>query len=91
MRKLSMEEISEVSGGDMTKGAASIGLAGGIGAAAFGASWGSLGVGVAAAASPVAVLAVVALTFYGGYSMAEDEDSSDSKSQCLFKDTISPI
>ena len=85
MRELSMEEISGVSGGDMTKGAASIGLA------AFGASWGSVGVGVAAAVSPIAVLAVVALTFYGGYSMAEGEDSSDSKSQCLFKDTISPI
>ncbi|MBT3206121.1 MAG: hypothetical protein HOM14_03030 [Gammaproteobacteria bacterium] len=89
MRELTMDEISEVSAAGMAKGAASIGLASGIGAAAFGASWGSVAVGLATAVSPIAVLAIVTLTFYGGYSMGEGEDDSDSSDQCLLKDTAS--
>ena len=50
-----------MSGGDWNKGVGAFGLAGGIGFAAFGASWGSIGVGLAFAASPLVVLGMVGL------------------------------
>lgn len=59
-----------MSGGDWNKGVGAFGLAGGIGFAAFGASWGSIGVGLAFAASPLVVLGMVGLAAYGGYQLA---------------------
>ena len=48
-----------------TQTAVAIGGVSVIGTAAFGASWGAVGVGLAVAVSPLAVAAMVALTLYG--------------------------
>lgn len=70
MRDMTMDEIDQVGGADAASGLASFAAAGGIGLAAFGTSWGSVGVGLAFAVSPIAVGAMVGLALYGGYQFA---------------------
>ena len=67
MEDLSVKEIDSVSGGTIKEGAKLFALAGGIGAAAYGVSWGSVAVGVAFAASPIAFVAMVGVAGYAGY------------------------
>ncbi len=73
IEELTMNEIEQVNGGGPrgVKGAASFGLALGIGTVTFGAGWGSVGVGLAFASAPLAVGAMVALALYGGYQAAK--------------------
>lgn len=71
--ELESDEIEVVSGGSGSGWAGagfSSAAAFGIGAAAFGSSWGAVGVGLAFAVSPIAVGAMVGLAAYAGYSAA---------------------
>lgn len=70
MHELSIDEIGIVSGAGPKEAGAALGVAGTIGAAALGAGWGTMAVGAAFAASPLAVVAVVALAVYAGYELA---------------------
>ena len=69
MCELSIDEIDCVSGGftNQEYAVASVTLAGGIGMATFGSTWGGLAVGAAFAAAPVAVIAMAGLAAYAGY------------------------
>jgi len=74
MTELSSDEVELVSGGaepavQVAVGAASGTAAATIGFAAFGTSWGSVGIGIAFAASPLAVVAIVGLTAVAAYSV----------------------
>lgn len=68
MRELSANEI-DVVGGAHKESAIAFGVGAGIGATAFGASWGTLAVGAAFAASPLAVIAIVGCAGYGGWRL----------------------
>ena len=70
MHELSINEIDMVSGAGPKEAGAVVGVTAAIGTAAFGAGWGTLAVGAAFVASPVAVIAVVALAAYAGYELA---------------------
>ena len=72
MRELSVSEIEQVNGGGAGEAAGAFGAAAGIGAATFGASWGSVGVGIAFAVSPIAVGAMIGLSFYAGYQFIQE-------------------
>lgn len=69
MRELSAVEVDEVSGGMMVDAAPYFTSTIGIGMATFGSSWGALPVGLAIAAAPIAVAAMVGLTFVGGVAL----------------------
>jgi len=69
MKQLNVNEIQEINGGGFSEAAGAFGTAAGIGAAAFGSSWGSVGVGLAFAVSPIAVGAMVGLSLYAGYQL----------------------
>ncbi|MBW3163980.1 hypothetical protein [Ferrimonas balearica] len=71
MRELHTDEIIQVHGNGPGEAAGAFGAAAGIGAAAFGSGWGALGVGVAFAASPIAVGAMIGLSLYAGYQMLQ--------------------
>lgn len=66
MQELTMDEVNSV-GGAMKDAGAAAGLMATVGLAAFGSGWGAVGVGMAFAASPVAVVAMVGLGAYAGY------------------------
>lgn len=68
IREMTIDEINCVSGAGATTAGAALGLAGAIGAATFGGGWGAVAVGAAFAVAPVAVIAMVGLAAYGGYS-----------------------
>ena len=68
IREMTIDEVDCVSGAGATTSSAALGLAGTIGAATFGGTWGAIGVGAAFAAAPVAVVAMVGLAAYAGYS-----------------------
>jgi len=70
MCELTNEEIDYVSGGfsNGEVAIASVSLAGGIGLATFGSTWGVVAIGVAWAAAPVAVVAMAGLAAYAGYT-----------------------
>ncbi|WNO59773.1 hypothetical protein [Rheinheimera sp. MMS21-TC3] len=59
MQELTFEQVEEVSGAGFMEGAGAAGLAVGLGSAAFGSSWGAIGVGLAVASSPLVVGAMV--------------------------------
>jgi len=63
-------EVQEVSGADWTSAGAAGGAAAFLGVTSFGAGWGTVAVGVAFAASPITVIAVVGLAAYAGYQAA---------------------
>lgn len=66
--EVSVEELEVISGGSGWVGAGAASAAAfGIGAAAFGSSWGAVGVGLAFAASPISVAAIGGLALYAGY------------------------
>jgi apolipoprotein N-acyltransferase len=67
MQELNLQEIEMASGGDIAESAAAFGIAYGVGVAAYGASWGAVGVGLAFVASPITAVAITGLAFYGGY------------------------
>lgn len=69
MRELTLEQVEEVSGGGAGQGFGAFGLALGIGGATFGAKFGVVGVGLAFASAPLAVGAMVGLSFYAGFMM----------------------
>lgn len=66
--ELTSDEIDCVSGGGAVKAAAAAGVAAAIGAGTFGgAGWMAMGVAVAWAAAPVAVVALAGLSAYAAY------------------------
>jgi len=69
MRELSVVEVEEVSGGMFLDAAPYFTAMIGVGAGAFGSSWGTLAVGVAFAMSPIAVGAMAGLAFAGGVAL----------------------
>lgn len=69
MRELTIDEVNAVGGGDLKQAGAAFGLASGIGAAAFGAGWGTVAVGAAFMAAPFAAAAMLGLAAYGGYTI----------------------
>lgn len=70
MKELTVSEIQEVSGGDATEAAASLGIAMGIGGAAFGSKVGTIAVATAFSISPIGALAMLGLSLYAGYRLA---------------------
>lgn len=70
--EVSVDELEIISGGSGSEGMVNAslasGIAFGIGMAAFGSSWGVVGVGIAFASAPIAVAAMVGLAAYAGYS-----------------------
>lgn len=72
IRELTLEEQEMIGAGSAMKGLGFFGITGGIGAASFGAGWGSVGVGLAFAVSPAAVFAMGAAALYGGYQLLSD-------------------
>lgn len=69
MRELTEREVEHVAGATLSDAGIAFGGVAAIGLAAFGSSWGAVGVGLAFAASPVAVIAMGALAFYAGYTL----------------------
>lgn len=69
MKELTMSEIQEVSGGDASEAAASLGIAMGIGGAAFGSKVGTIALATAFSISPLAVFAMAGLAIYAGYRL----------------------
>jgi len=67
MHELSISEIGMVSGAGVKESGTALGVAGTIAGASFGAGWGTMAVGAAFAASPIAVIAIVGLAAYAGY------------------------
>jgi hypothetical protein len=67
IQELTDDEALCVSGGGKAAAAAAAGLAGAIGTATFGSTWGAVGVGVAFAAAPVAVVAMTGLVGCAAY------------------------
>jgi hypothetical protein len=69
MQELTAEELMDVSGGfpKIKEASVALGLAGTIGTAAFGGSWGAMAVGAAFGAAPLAVIGMAALGVYAGY------------------------
>lgn len=65
--EMTIDEVDQVSGAGAKETAAAFGLAGAIGAAAYGSGWGVLAVGAAFGAAPLAVLAMSGLAIWGGY------------------------
>lgn len=70
MKELTVSEIEKVSGGDASEAAASLGIAMGIGGAAFGSKVGTIALATAFSISPIAVFAMVGLSLYAGYRLA---------------------
>lgn len=70
MKELTVSEIQEVSGGDATEAAASLGIAMGIGGAVFGSKVGTIALATAFSISPIAVFAMAGLSLYAGYRLA---------------------
>jgi hypothetical protein len=66
--EMTADEINCVSGGGPKTAGAALGLAGAIGAATYGSTFGVVAVGTAFAAAPIAVIAMVGLAGYAGYS-----------------------
>ena len=71
LRELTEHELLQVSGGDWHKGLGAFALAGGIGQATFGSTWGAVLVS-AAVAHPVALTVMVGLSAFGGYQIGKD-------------------
>lgn len=70
IQEMSADEIDLVGGaGPKVSGSMAIGAAAGIGAAAFGSSWGAMGVAAAFAAAPVAVAGMAVLVGWGAYTL----------------------
>lgn len=69
MKELTSHEIELVDGAGATEAGVGVAGAAGIGAATFGAGWGTVGVAAAVASSPIAVAAMVGLAFYAGYQL----------------------
>jgi len=72
IQELTVSEIDQVSGAGtataLTAGGA-IAVAAKIGALTYGSGWATVGVGAAFGAAPVAVIGMVLLTGYAGYSL----------------------
>lgn len=71
MKELTVSEIQEVSGGDAGEAAAALGIAMGIGGAAFGSKVGTIAVATAFAISPISAMAMLGLSLYAGYRLAK--------------------
>lgn len=69
MQELSLNEIDAVSGADGKEFAAILGAGSGLGLAAFGTGWATTAVGIAFAASPLAVIAIAGCAGYAGYRL----------------------
>ncbi len=72
MRELSVVEIDEVSGGRMLDSIPFFTASMAIGSAAFGPSWGVVGVGLAVSVSPLAVGAMAAFALAGGVALMRE-------------------
>jgi hypothetical protein len=68
IHEMTIDEINCVSGAGATTAGAALGVAGAIGAAIFGSTWGAVAVGAAFTAAPFAVVAMAGLAAYAGYS-----------------------
>jgi hypothetical protein len=69
MQELSLNEIESVAGGTLGDSAQVVVVASAIGAGAFGAGWGTMAVGAAIAASPLAVIALAGCAGYAGWRL----------------------
>ena len=72
MRELTMDELEQVSGGDIWDALPIWGTAMGIGTVTYGSSWGAVAALTAFGIAPLAALTMVGLAFYGGYQAAQD-------------------
>ena len=72
MRELTMNELDQVSGGDIGDAATLWGAVVGLGTVAYGSSWATVGALAAIGMSPLVAFAMVGLAFAGGYQLLQD-------------------
>jgi hypothetical protein len=69
MKELTVSEIQEVSGGDISDTAEIFSYGIGLGATMFGTKVGTIGVAAAFIAAPLASMAMLGIAFYAGYRL----------------------
>ncbi len=72
MRELTMDELEEVSGGNVAEALGLWGAAAYIGNSAYGGTWATIGLMTAAGISPIVALGMVGLALGGGYVLLRD-------------------
>ena len=72
MRELTMDELEQVSGGDLTDSLKYWGTAAAIGQITYGSSWGTIAALTAFGMSPIGATIMVGLAFAGGVAYLSD-------------------